>query len=93
MKSSCIKDRGSPGKGPKIIPPLKKGKLSKYGYTDLKDKTNDERHAALKKAVKSAGAEPTLHRVIALMVLNKSRPALHKKLQNDVDWMHDTYFE
>lgn len=93
VKSSCIKDRGAPGKGPKLIPPLKKGKLSKYGYSDLKNKTNAERHTALKKAVKATSAEDTMHRVTALMVLNKSRPALHKKLQNDVDWIHDTYFE
>ena len=52
VPSTCIKDMGKPGKGPKILPPVgKELKLSRYGYSTKK--TQMERRKSLVKASKS----------------------------------------
>jgi len=55
VPSGLVKDRGSPGRGKVRIGPLRKGLLSRYGYSHVKNMTMAQRHTALKKAVRELG--------------------------------------
>jgi hypothetical protein len=62
---------GTPrGKG--VIPPLKKGDLTRFGYHFNESAT--VRHRALDQAVSEYGGLPVFHKVLALAVLNKNKP-------------------
>ena len=73
----CVTDRGAPGKGPKVIPPLEPGKLGGPGY--LK-KSATERHKILDRCVKREGYRECLGHVQALSVFGKHT---FKKTQKD----------
>ena len=87
VPSSMIKDRGVPGKGPKVIkmdrPP--KVDLAEHGYS--MSKNSDERHAAIRKAIKDYGALETLHKLNALRTLHKNDSAKYAKLDKDVKYV------
>lgn len=88
VPSTCIKDRGKPGKGPKVIPPLKKGALEKFGYHT--DESADKRHKALAKSVKKVGYAETIRRLNAVRVLNKNtNPSLSRLFTRDMHWVQD----
>jgi hypothetical protein len=89
VKSACIKDQGKPGKGPKYIPKLHKGLLTKYGYK--LDKTMDARHRALKKAMSVYGGRNLIDKLAAIKVLNKSRKGLYKKISSDLKFVEKMY--
>jgi len=86
VPSSWIKDRGAPGKGPKVIPvsSLKKAKLSKYGYSTRK--SAEDRQSAIRKASREYGTLPTLRKLNALRTLQKSNPTVYAKLNSDVHY-------
>lgn len=65
-----IKDRGNPGKGPKLIPPLKKGEFKKIGY-DV-NKSNLSRHRALNRGVKEYTKNTMIRRLNAISTLLKN---------------------
>jgi len=70
---------------------LEKGVLGKYGYKDLKNKTDRERHASLNRALKDIKPLPLFRRVNALYVVNKNQdPGLAKKLKEDRDYIKST---
>jgi hypothetical protein len=70
VKSACIKDRGRPGKGPKVLPKLKEGSLTQFGYS-MKSKSRS-RHTALNKAVKKFGAASVSRKLNVLAIYNKN---------------------
>jgi len=90
VKRSCVKDTGLPGKGEKKIGPLRKGELSRYGYT-LKI-SEKERHKALKKAVEKYGVLGVYRKLDAVAKLtSRSVPEASKLFEKDRDWVKETY--
>jgi hypothetical protein len=94
VKPSCIKDRGDPGvKAPdpgERIGQLRKGELKKHGYTYIKSR--DERHIALRKAIKEFGTLGVYHKLDAVAKLSKhSVPKASKVFKEDRDWLKAKY--
>ncbi len=69
IPTTCVSDKGKPGKGPKliIIPEYDVGLLSKYGYTLAEN--HERRVVALKKAIKSNSELKILRHINALRTL------------------------
>jgi len=75
------------------IPLSNNGSLSRYGYVDVKEKTELARHRALGKVIRAG--EPPLglfRRLNVLMILFKRKdPKLSKIFKKDRDWVKKTY--
>lgn len=84
VKPARITDRGKPGKGPKLLPKLKKGKMEQFGY-DLHESA-PRRHAAMRRSARRVGYAKTMQRVNALNVLMK-REKEGAKPRADVRWL------
>lgn len=93
VPAACIKDRGEVGKGApegKGIGPLRKGELTKHGYS-VKVST-EERHAALKRAIKEFGELNVFRKLDAVAKLSvKLAPESSKIFKADRDWVKKTY--
>ena len=91
VDSVCIKDKGKPGKGPKliIIPDKDIGLLKKYGYL-LKD-SYEKRIIALKKALMKENNLKILRHINALRTLQKSNEKYYNKLDKDFKWLQKQY--
>jgi hypothetical protein len=94
VKPSCVKDRGNPKvKAPapeKVIGYLRKGELKKHGYVYVKDR--EERHEALKKAIKEFGALGVYHKLDIIAKLSKYRvPKAARVFKEDRDWVRSHY--
>lgn len=88
VSSNCIKMRGSHGL--RVIPKLRKGELSKFGYSSSASVA--ERERALRKAVKAYTAISTFRKLNALMVLNKNKnPRLSNIFRRDRDWIKENF--
>ena len=87
VESSCIKNVGAPGKGPKLFGPLRKGELAKHGYSFRRSEA--ERHAALKKAVNDYGATGVFRKLNAVAKLTKrASPKAANIFAKDREWIH-----
>lgn len=85
VPASCIKDLGKKGKGKKLFT-LKKGDLSKYGYSLKKNK--DLRHKSLKKSMNKFGKNTLIRKLNALHVLHKNtNPNYSRKARSDMKWI------
>lgn len=91
VSSTCISDKGKPGKGPKLItiPEYDVGLLSKYGYSLAE--SYERRIASLKKAIKSNSELKILRHINALRTLLKSSPKMFSKLDKDMKWIQKDY--
>jgi hypothetical protein len=90
VASRCIRNRGAPGKGPNRIGTLKKGLLSKYGYTS--QKLVGERRAALAKAVGAYGPLSVLRKLNAVAVYTRrTAPAVSAIFKADMTWVRSSY--
>jgi hypothetical protein len=101
VKPTCVKDTGKRGRTKeteKVLPKLRPGKLSKFGYT--LDKRADLRRRALMKASKSPRTKKpskakmlkTLRRVNVLKNYTKtSQPSNYKKYHADSKWLSKKY--
>lgn len=88
--SKCVKDIGLPGKGKQSIGPLRKGELSKYGYSMKEEEA--KRHSALKKAVDEYGALGVYRKLDAVSKLTfRSIPAASKVYEKDRNWVKEKY--
>ena len=88
VKAKCVKDRGLPGKGPRLFT-VKKGGLTKYGYR-LDDK-DAIRHQALGKARKKIPYATLVRKLNAIRILHKNtNPTYSRKLKKDMDWLKKT---
>jgi hypothetical protein len=86
VPATCIDDKAPPTK----IGPLKKGDLTKYGYSARI--SNEERHRALKKAIIVYGALTVYHKLDAVMKLTvKTAPDAHKVFKADIEWLRKNY--
>jgi hypothetical protein len=85
VRSSCIKDRGLPGKGKRLFT-LKKGELGKYGYSLKQDR--EKRRVALNKARKELSHATLVRKINALAILMKNtRPDYSRRARADVKWL------
>ena len=90
VKATCTKNMGAPGKTPKskkVLPKLKKGELTTYGY-HLKNSA-EKREKSLRKAMKHEGNLEVLRRIVVLRTYLKSNPTHYKKLNKDVEYIQE----
>ena len=88
VRSSCTTNKGLPGKTPaskKVLPKLKPGLLSQYGYHLNKPIVTRDR--AIKKAINDEGSLPVLKHLVVLRTYGKHNPPLFKKLDRDVKYV------
>ena len=86
VNSRCIKNTGKPGKGPKHFGPLRKGNLSRHGYSFRRGET--ERRAALKRAVRDYGRTGVYHKLNAVAKLTKRvSPTASDVFAKDRNWV------
>lgn len=90
VPASCIKDLGKPGKGKRLFT-LKKGGLSKYGYS--LSEIQDVRHSALIKAMEDGVSTGYLwKRLNAIEILNRNtNPKTAEKIKSDMEWLRSKY--
>ena len=90
VEASCIKDKGLPGKGTQSIGPLRKGELSKHGYS--MQHTTEKRQTALRKAIKEYGALGVYRKLDAVTKLTvRTIPEASKIYEKDRDWVKETF--
>ncbi len=95
VKSRCIKNMGEPGKWRvthklKGIGPLKKGRLSKYGYSV--DDGLITRHRALRKASAGEGALDVFRMLQVLVTYTKrTSPEKSKRYLADRDYVRKMF--
>jgi len=87
----CVKDSGKGGKHlPKSIGPLRKGELSKYGYSFRK--TIEQRQAALTKAIKAYGPLGVFRKLDAVYKLSENKvPRVAEIFKRDRNWVYGKY--
>ena len=86
----CVKDRGLPGKGPKIFGPLRKGELTKHGYHVRK--SDEERHRSIRAAVAEFGGLGVYRKLDAVAKLTeRSLPSAYRIYKSDRDWVRSTF--
>lgn len=86
VPSSCIKDRGAPGKGPKRLPEVKApGFLRQVGYS--LSLPEEKRHAALRKAAHKESVLEVLRRVNLIRNYSKAEKKNYAKLSKDVEYL------
>ena len=64
-----IRDRGKPGRGPKVVPPLEEGALGGAGFFD---RSNDEQEQIVFNRAKEAGERKVVGELRALQVFFKT---------------------
>ena len=103
VRSSCIKDRGLPGKGPRPFPfkfrggktvygigPLRKGELTKHGYSTRK--STRARHGALRNAIKEFGALGVYRKLNAVAKLGvRTARSASRTFKKNRDWVRKTF--
>jgi len=94
VKPACVKDKG----GPKVkapspgdrIGPLRRGELKKHGYVYAKHR--EERHSALRKAIKEFGPLGVFRKLDIVAKLSKhSAPEASRVFKADRDWLRNHY--
>ena len=86
VKPKCVKDTGLPGKGTQTIGPLRKGELSKYGYSMRENE--EKRHSALRKGVDEYGALGVYRKLDAIAKLTeRTIPEASKVYEKDREWV------
>ena len=75
----------------KLIGPLKKGRLTKFGYHDVHYLSETQRHSALRKAVEKFGSLSVWKMVNVLYVYNKAHPKMRNLFNSDRIWIKNTF--
>lgn len=90
VKSACVEDTGKAGKGAQIIGPLRKGELSKYGYSYKLPEA--QRRSALQAAVQEFGPLSTYRKLNAVAKLSAlTNPNASSAFAADRNWIRKTY--
>lgn len=90
VKSTCIKDRGSKGKGPKTLPVLREEvSLSRHGYSAKA--TKERRHTALRKAARTHGTLKVLRRLNLIRNYSSWNKENYDKMSEDVKYLSEYY--
>ena len=99
VPAGMIKNAGLPGKGYRGtdgpgIGELHSGDLTKFGYENVANKTKDERHKALKKAVDEYGALDVMRKLVAVSTYSKhTAPPSSKVFKTDATWVKKTFMK
>ena len=88
VSPKCTKGKGTHGK--KVIPPLKHGLLSKYGYHV--NKSEKERRAALEEAIKHGSKSEIIKHLRALVTLQRWNPKSHDVMLKDYLYLRKKYY-
>lgn len=95
IPASCVKDTGKKGKLPEGAPkigPLRRGELSKHGYSYKASETS--RKDALRKAIGEFGALSTYRKLNAVTKLTeRTNPMASKVFKQDRNWIQTQYAE
>lgn len=88
---ACVKNTGKGGKHiPKSIGPLRKGELSKYGYSFRE--SAEKRHTALNKAIKAYGPLGVFRKLDAVYKLSENRaPHVAEIFKRDRNWVYSKH--
>ena len=79
---------GRSTKGSKIITIMEKDVLKPFGYENIEKMSVNDRHSALKKAIKSIKPLSIYRRIIAIATLNKNKNKnLFDILREDAEWI------
>jgi len=71
---------------------LKKGLLTKFGYQNVTQLSQQERHEALKKAIRAYGALSVFRKLNAVYVYNrKTNPSHSKIFKTDSLWVRQQF--
>lgn len=92
VPATCVPDKGLKGRGPRLLPPVRKpGWLGSFGYA-VNYKAG-VRRAALAKAIKSEGsAVAVLRRLVFIRnYQHRTNPKVAAKLERDYKWIQKTY--
>ena len=95
VKSTCVPDKGKPGKTPasqKVLPKPKPGLLTNKGYRA--NKSAEARHKALDKVIKERGESPlSVFRHLNLIAnyTTTSNPEAHAVYKRDMTWIKNKY--
>jgi len=88
IKSACVKDKGLPGKGPDLFGKLEKGKLRKYGY--VYRLSREQRHEALRKAVKEYGSLQLFRMLdVVAKLTRRTVPEASRVFKADREWVRE----
>lgn len=84
--SYVTKNRGRPGRGPKLFK-LRKGGLSRYGY--MTSASLADRHLALSRAISRGVPKLTLSRRLGALatLLKRTNPRLSRSLRKNQMWV------
>lgn len=99
VPAKCIEDRGGEGKGlydkegKRVVVPLREGRLAQYGYFDVTNKSQKQRHEALHKAMKGEKDWLSLfRRLIYTSTLTKNTdPKRSEIFYKDAYWLKKTF--
>jgi hypothetical protein len=90
-KNKSKKSKKSKKTNSKQLFVLEKGTLSKFGYHDVKNISQQTRRAALNKALNKLPPLTVFRKINALKVLNKNvDKELAQMFQSDIDWIKNT---
>lgn len=94
VKPACVKDKGAPKENAADpgdrIGPLRRGELKKHGYIYLKHR--EERHSALRRAIKEFGPLGVFRKLDIVAKLSKhSAPEASRVFKADRDWLRHRY--
>ena len=88
VAAACVKDTGAAG--PKSIGPLRKGELTKYGYSWRQP--TEKRHTALNKAIKVYGPLGVFRKLDAIYKLSEHKISrVAEVFKADRNWVYGKY--
>jgi hypothetical protein len=90
VKPTCVKDKARGTVQKKRIGPLRKGELSKFGYSFRT--SSDKRHKALRQAIDEFGALGVHRKLDAVAKLSKTTlPEASRIFESDRDWIDSKF--
>lgn len=92
VAASCVPDRGTVGRGKKVVKtPLKKGELKMFGYS-VSEPAADRRHA-LSLAIRHYGDATSVFRKVNLLATfqKNTNPVMSRKFKADANWISKMY--
>jgi len=90
VSGHCIKDTGKPGRGPKILPPMQKGDLKRFGYSSKEKK--EDREKSLNKAVKEYGKNDVIRKLNAVHILTRNtNPKVSAIFHSDMKYVQKKF--
>jgi hypothetical protein len=91
VSPTVIRNVGRPGKGPKILPPMRKGMLTMYGYST--SAPNTVRHTALMRAAMANSPLTILKRLrLVATYTRRSNPRVSRLYLKNRNWVKKTLF-